>query len=152
MIRPAAPKDIQALVELGVEALERDPVGAVDRKDIEDTVKSAISGAQHFYMVSEIDGKVEGAVGALTQFFPFHRGRICQIAQFYCRPPAKGDGIRMLRMLSKWADSRPGIRMLVASVELQEDERLVSMMRRLGYEAVQVEMIRKRPRDAEVSK
>ena len=144
MIRPATWADVDAVADLGVEALERDPIGSIDRDSIVKTVSDGVSSAQHFMWVSEVEGVVEGALGALSMPFTFHRGKMLQVAQFYVRPAAKGDGIKLFREMLRWADGRPAIRLVVASVELSLDKRIIRMLERLGFEGCQLEMIRRR--------
>ena len=144
MIRAATLADVQAAADLGVEALERDPVGSVDRDSIVRTVVEGVSSAQHFMWVSEVGGVVEGALGALCMPFSFHRGKMLQVAQFYVRPPARGEGVKLFREMLRWADGRPAIRLVVASVELSLDKRIIRMLERLGFEGCQLEMVRRR--------
>ena len=146
MIRPATWADVQAAADLGVEALERSPIGEVDRKAIVHVITRGVSAASDFMWVSEIGGKIEGALGAIGCDFHFHRGQMLQVAQFYCRPPARGEGLRMLREMIRWADGRPAIRIISCSVELALDKRIIALFERLGFVQEQVEMIRRRPR------
>ena len=143
MIRVANYQDTPAIVELGAEALSRNPIGELDPKDMTDIVRNAISSSQHLMLVADVDGKVEGALCALTIEFVAHRGKVCQVAQFYVRPKAKGEGVRMLREMCRWADGRPQIKLICVSVEVSLDKRIIELLKRLGFAVQQVEMIRR---------
>lgn len=145
MIREAKAEDIPAIVQLGREALERAPMADVDPHAIADVVRRGITQQRHFMWVSEREGVIEGAVGALCIDFEFHKGSILQVCQYYCRPAAKGDGARLIREMLRWSDARRAIKWVVLSVEIDQDPRIIKLMERLGFNVSQVEMTRPRP-------
>ena len=144
MIRKALRRDIDAIADLGVEALRRNPAGAVNRPAIRKAASDILSsGGRHFLWVAEVEGKVEGSLGAMSLPFDFHLGRVCHVMQFYVRPAARGEGIKLLRRLNEWTGLQPAIRHTMISVELDLDPRIRLLLRRLGFEERQVEMTRK---------
>ena len=143
MIRQAFHRDIDAISNLGVEALERNPIGSINRKAIRKMAGDMISSREHFVWVSEIEGKVEGALAGYAMRFDFHIGKVCRIMQYYVRPAARGDGIKLLRKLHEWIDRQPAIRLCLASIEIGLDPRIQRLMERLGYKANQIDMIRR---------
>ena len=145
MIRKAVIQDVKALVQLGFEAVAQDPIGVPSVRAMSEEAVRAVSAADCFCWVSEVNGKVEGAVTAFTLPISFHKGRMLQVVQFYCRAPAKGDGLKMLREMVKWADSRPIIRMTVITVELDADKRIFGLLGRLGFVGEQMDMVRTAP-------
>lgn len=96
-----------------------------------DTIRIAISSKAHFVWVSEIDGEVVAAVGAMSdKSFWFERQQ-CSVLLYYTRVP--GEGIKLLRRLMEWVKSRPAIKICVMELEPEADPRLIRFLQRLGF-------------------
>lgn len=134
VIRKAVPADIRAIVELGVEALELNPQPGmvIDRLKVKEVATDCVSSARHFAMVAEVNGMVEGAVCAFANENLFHKRQQASVVQFYTRAP--GEGIKLLRELLKWYQSRPALRALYFTLEHRADPRIIKMLRRLGLQ------------------
>lgn len=132
MIRPAAPGDAAAIVELAVESVMKDPIPVrVDRERISAVVRECISSPAHFAWVSEVKGKVVGAMGALSQpGFWFERQQ-CDVVMFYCREG--NDGGLLIRRFARWVKSRPAIKMATFSLEPGADPRIADLVKKLGF-------------------
>jgi hypothetical protein len=105
MIRKATPGDVDAIVELAVESVMNDPIPVrIDRDRMRDMAREVISSPASFCWVSEIGGKVVGAVGALTSAGFWFERQQCDVLLFYCR--AGGDGGLLIRRFANWVKSR----------------------------------------------
>jgi len=133
MIREARQTDLADLIDLSVEALSIDPYPELvtDRLKVARTVTTCVCSAMHFSWVSEIDGKVEGALGALVAPNALHEGSVASILMLYCRKP--GDGYRLVRKFKSWCDERDHIKMMTYVGERGADPRIATMIKRAGF-------------------
>lgn len=133
LIRPATISDLNAVIDLGVEAMTVDPLPnmVVDRDKIRVMAVECISGPSNFCWVCEDDdGQVVGAVSAIVQDCLFYQRRQATVLQFYCKKP--GQGIKLLREFLRWARGRPIIKMIVFALESGADPRIGKLLERLG--------------------
>lgn len=131
MIRRGRHADIPAIVDLAVESVSKDPLPLrPDRERMAEAAREAMT-PNNFCMVSEIDGRVVGAVGALcSPGFWFERMQ-CDVVMFYCREG--GEGGLMLRALARWIKSRPAIKMATFSLEPCMGEKMAGFVKKLGF-------------------
>ena len=80
-----------------------------------ETTTEAIAGNQHFVWVSEVDGEVVGAVGAMSERSFWYERQQCSVMLYYTRKP--GEGVKLLREFSRWVKSRPVIKIVVIELE-----------------------------------
>ena len=134
IIRKAVPQDIPGILDLGVEALERDPHEGlvISRRQMFDIARECVSSASNFAWVVEKEGVLVGAVLALSQPMSFYERNMATVVQFYCKEP--GYGIKLLREFLSWARSRRAIKMIVVCLEHRADPRIGDMLVRLGLE------------------
>lgn len=125
---------MEAVVALGIEALEREPEEdlVIDRRAIKDMVRECISGPSHFCWVCERDGQVVGAVSALVEDMALFERKQATVWQFYSKAP--GEGIKLIRELLRWAKGRRVIKRVVFQLEVNADPRIAAMLRRLGLQ------------------
>ena len=132
MIRKAKPQDIPAIVELAVESVMIDPIPVtVSREAMAETVEICMQPS-HFCWVSELDGKVVGAVAAQVSPGFWFEKMSCSIAIHYATVP--GEWVKLMRELSRWIKSRSGIKMAIMELEPHHDERIMRFLRRLGFD------------------
>lgn len=137
MIRPATLADVSAVVDIAVESVSQDPLPVkIDRDAMADTVKEAIAGASHFIWVSEIDGEVVAAVGAMSERSFWYERNQCSVMLYYTRVP--GEGLKLLRELARWIKSRPVIKVAVMELEPSTDPRLIRFLQRIGFSRISV--------------
>lgn len=110
MIRPGAPKDLQRIVDLGIEGLSRNPVDEllVSREKCTNITKEILSAATHFAWVSEIDGEVQGALMAYVSPMIAHERSEATIIMLYSRT---GEGMQLLAEFVNWFMARPVLKM-----------------------------------------
>lgn len=133
MIRPAKPSDINAIYELGLVALNDDPIEelVISPDRVMAAAKETVSSPQHFSWVAEVDGEVRGAVIAMSCDMTFYERKQASVIMFYCRS-APGEGIKLLRELMSWYQSRSVLKMLEFTLEIGADPRIGKLLRRLG--------------------
>jgi hypothetical protein len=130
--RPATIADADAIVSLGVESVNRDPLPVtIDRKAMRDTFLSLVGKPAHFAWVAEEGGVVVGAVVACTQPSFWFTRQQCSVLLYYTR--VKGAGMPLLRLFAEWVKSRPVIKLAVVELEPGVDPRLVRAFKRFGF-------------------
>lgn len=131
-IRKATPDDIHAIIELGLEALAKDayPNLVVSKVKMYSLATECISSANNFAYVAVKDDIIVGAVSALVHSMLFYERSQASVVQFYCKVP--GQGIKLLRELMKWVDSRPVIKMVCFTLDVKADPRIGKLLIRLG--------------------
>jgi hypothetical protein len=130
--RKATPSDVDAIVDIAVESVSKDPLPVkIDKDAMADTARTCLNPA-HFMWVAEQDGKVVAAMAAcVQQGFWFHKLQ-CSVLLYYTRVP--GAGLPLLREFAKWVKSRSAIKLAVIELEPGADPRLVKFFKRLGFE------------------
>jgi hypothetical protein len=135
MIRAATLADVPAIVDIAVESVSQNPLPVrICRDSIAETAKEAIAGNQHFVWVSEIDGEVVAAVGAMSERSFWYERQQCSVMLYYTRVP--GEGVKLLREFGKWVKSRPVIKVAVIEMEPDTDPRLLKLMGRIGFSRI----------------
>ena len=97
MIRPAEIKDIDSLVELGVEFGNKSlfiHTLQVSERKIRETMTNAIANISMILLVLEIDGKIEGGIFGMVLTPYFSDEKILQEMALYSRQ--KMGGIRLI--------------------------------------------------------
>lgn len=132
MIRKATLSDVPAIVDIAVESVTQNPLPVKICKDsMAETATEAIAGNQHFVWVSEVDGEVVGAVGAMSERSFWYERQQCSVMLYYTRKP--GEGVKLLREFSRWVKSRPVIKIVVIELEPETDPRMLKLLERLGF-------------------
>lgn len=132
IFRKATMNDINAIVDIAVESVSRDPLPVkIDREAMAETLRSSLNPA-HFLWVAEVDGKVEAAVCAVAQQSFWYTKLQCSVLLYYTR--VAGAGLPLIREFAKWVKSRPAIKVAVVELEPGVDPRLVQFFKRVGFE------------------
>jgi hypothetical protein len=132
IVRRAMPKDIEAIVDLAVESVMRDPLPVKINRDAMAASATECMGPAHFNWVAETDGKVVAAVIAhVSPGFWFHKLQ-ASVLMYYTRVP--GAGAPLLREFARWVKGRSGIKLAIFELEPNADPRLVRFLKRLGFE------------------
>lgn len=125
-------KDADAIVELGVESVSRDPLPVtIDRVAMRETFLSLAGRPNHFAWVAEEGGQVVAGVVACSQPGFWFRGQQVSVLLFYSR--IKGACLPLLRRLAEWVRSRPAVKLAVVELEPGMDRRIATAFRRLGF-------------------
>lgn len=131
-IRVATPKDIDAIIKLGMAELEREAYSSlrISPRKVREMAVECISSSNNFAYVAEKDGVVVGAVCALVHPMMFYERSQATVLQFFCDDP--GQGIKLLRTFLSWVEGRPVIKMVVFTLEPNADPRIGKLLTRLG--------------------
>jgi hypothetical protein len=133
VIRAATFADIPAIAALAIKVLESNerPGMVVSHDKVLRTVRACVGSARNFACVSEQDGVVVGALGALVSPDPFHFGHQCSILMWYS---PDGEGIAMIKTLKRWLDtSTKDILFVDYTCEPGGDPRIEKLIQRLGF-------------------
>lgn len=132
MIRKATLADVPAIVDIAVESVTQNPLPVrICRESMADTAREAIAGNQHFVWVSEIDGEVVAAAGAMSERSFWYERQQCSMMLYYTRVP--GEGVKLLREFGRWVKARPVIKIAVIEMEPDADPRLIKLINRIGF-------------------
>lgn len=132
-MRAAKLSDIDGLMALGIEAMEKDPYEGLvmDRKKMRNMLVECISGASNFcWLVEDDEGAPQAAVTVLVHPMMFYERNQASVVQFYSRVP--GWGVKLIREFLKWARGRRAIKMIVFTLEPGADPRIGRLLERLG--------------------
>ena len=137
MIRPALIKDIPAIVDLGIEALERFPEERllISKDKVAALASDCVQKNSNFAWVAEKDGIVVGAVCAQVHEMVLYERSQATVVQYYCRVP--GEGVNLLRRFLRWAYSRRMIKMVVFEVEIGQDPRIYKLLKWWGFKVAE---------------
>ena len=132
LIRVATPDDIDAIVDLGVEALKTDPYPELEISLVKvySGITELVSSAKHFTYVAEKDGIVVGAVCAYVHPIMCYEKSQASVVQYYCMEP--GAGIKLIREFMRWVKGRPVIKMVCFTLEMNSDPRIGNMLNKMG--------------------
>jgi hypothetical protein len=131
VIRRAKLEDMEAIIELGVESVARDPLPVkIDRKAMRDTLRELYSPA-HFVWVAESGGSVVAAVVAIVQPSFWYRGKQCSVMLHYSRVP--GAWAALMREFARWIKPRSGIKVGIIELEPGTDRRAIGWLKKIGF-------------------
>ena len=134
MIRRATTKDVAAIRGLAIESVSKDPIPVrICKESMDETIREAL-GNNHFLWVSEIDGEVVAAFGAMSQPSFWHERQTCSVMLYYTRVP--GEGLKLLREFVRWFKHRPVIKVVVMELEPNTDKRMLKYLRRVGLSRI----------------
>lgn len=131
IIRPAVMEDREDLRKIGEHLVELYPMRP-DREKIEVVLDVVIQGSQHFAMVVEEDGKIQGMLIALTSPNLWAQRSNCAVLVWGSNIP--GQGAALLRRFKKWLKGRRGIRVAGFTPDLDTDPRVWDLVQRIGFE------------------
>lgn len=132
-LRLARPADIPRLCELGLEAMQQDPYPSqvISAEKIHSTVLECVSSPSSYCVVAVDEDKViQGCVAAVTHEQMFYERKQASVVMFYCKIP--GAGVKCLRAFLRWARSRPTIKSIIFTIEINADPRIGKLLGRLG--------------------
>lgn len=138
MIRHACIADTTefiALVERFRAVLPTYPGCEVDRMEVLHTFGRCVADARCLALVAERDGKLTGALLAMTQQLWFSKAKEATDLLTYAEHP--GDGVALLRFFLKWARRQPRVEVItLAQSSGIEIERLRRLYERLGLKTI----------------
>jgi hypothetical protein len=131
VIRKAKPSDLDAIVDIAVESVSRNPLPVkIDREAMRDQADQCLQPT-HFLMVSEVDGVVTGALAAFVSPSFWHHKTTCSVLLHYSRDT--GGWVRLMRAFATWVKSRSNIKIAVIELEPEHGEKMQRFIKGLGF-------------------
>lgn len=131
IFRRANPDDIDAIVDLAMESVSRDPLPVKRDREAMTVMAKATLNPAHFLWVTEINGEIVAAVAACVQKSFWFRGMQASVLLCYSRN--RGAGLGLIREFVRWCKSRSGIKVAVIELEPSTDPRLIRFMKTVGF-------------------
>ncbi len=142
MIREAAYEDVPDLVDLGIRFIEsgkyRDKIKP-NPEALAQMMFGLIDNPYGLLTVLEAKGRTIGMFGAMATLSPYSGEPVAMELFWYVEPESRGGGVRLLRHAENWARGL-GIERFIA---VSHTKKVTSFLRRLGYEALESQLIRK---------
>ncbi len=131
-IRTATLDDIDAIAGLGIQALKKDPYPELKISPVKvySLATECVSSENNFSYVAEKNGTIVGAVCAVVHPIMCYDKSQATVVQYYCTEP--GEGIKLIRELMRWVESRPVVKMVCFTLEINSDPRIAKILNRLG--------------------
>lgn len=133
MIREAKQTDIPELIELAIEALKSDsyPELTIDRNRVYLQVTNCVISKTNFAWVSEVDGKIVGALGAVTAPHAFYEKNQAVVIMWYCKK--HGDGMKLMKSFLEWVLARKSVNHIEYSLPQRAGGNMVKQLHKLGF-------------------
>ena len=136
MIRKAENKDISGIMELVKEAHTHSISRFVklDPKTLRTNIQVCVLSAEHFVVVVELEGKIEGAMIGVTHQLWYSRKKQAADSFFYVTENGIGWGAKLMRRFIGWAKENPGVKevMLGTTSGIGDAERTKKLYERIG--------------------
>ena len=136
MIRKAEFKDISEIIEVAKDAHKKSLSDSVpiDLKILRNNLQVCILSAEHFVVVAELDGKIEGAMIGVTHQLWYSRKKQATDLFFYVTEEGIGVGANLMRRFISWAKDNPGVKeiMLGTTSGIGDVERTKKLYERMG--------------------
>ena len=136
MIRKAEFKDISEIIEVAKDAHKKSLSDSVpiDLKILRNNLQVCILSAEHFVVVLELSGKIEGAFIGVTHQLWYSKKKQASDLFFYVTDAGVGWGAKMMRRFISWAKENRGVSeiMLGISSGIGDPERTKKLYERMG--------------------
>ena len=136
MIRKAEFKDISEIMRVAKEAHERSLSSFVpiDPKILRNNLQVCILSAEHFVVVVELKGKIEGVLIGVTHQLWYSKKKQAADLLFYVTEEGIGWGAKLMRRFISWAKENPGVKeiMLGTTSGIGDTERIKKLYERMG--------------------
>ena len=136
MIRKAENKDVSGIMELVKEAHTHSISRFVklDPKTLRTNIQVCVLSAEHFVVVVELEGKIEGVMIGVTHQLWYSRKKQATDLFFYVTENGIGWGAKLMRRFIGWAKENPGVKeiMLGTTSGIGDAERTKKLYERIG--------------------
>ena len=131
-IQDAAMVHVPGMVNLGVRALKADPAPRqrISTEKLQNLAYECVIEPNNYAKVSVINGEVVASVCALVQEQMLFERKQATVVQFFTVAP--GEGVKLIRDFLRWARPQRKIKSIVFVIEANADERIVTMLGRMG--------------------
>ena len=136
MIRKAEFKDVSGIMEVAKDAHEKSLSNSVsiDPKTLRNNLQVCILSTEHFVLVLELEGRIEGAFIGVTHQLWYSKKKQASDLFFYVTDAGVGWGAKMMRRFISWAKESRGVGeiMLGISSGIGDPERTKKLYERMG--------------------
>ena len=136
MIRKAEFKDVSEIMEVAKDAHKKSLSDSVpiDLKILRNNLQVCILSAEHFVVVVELEGKIEGAFIGVTHQLWYSKKKQASDLFFYVTDAGTGWGAKMMRRFISWSKENRGVSeiMLGISSGIGDPERTKKLYERMG--------------------
>ena len=136
MIRKAEFKDVSGIMEVAKDAHEKSLSSSVsiDPKTLRTSLQVCILSAEHFVLVVELEGEIEGVFIGVTHQLWYSKKKQATDLFFYVTEKGTGWGAKMMRRFISWAKENPGVEeiMLGISSGIGDADRTRKLYERMG--------------------
>jgi hypothetical protein len=136
MIRKAEFKDVSGIMEVAKDAHEKSLSNsvAIDPKTLRNNLQVCILSAEHFVLVVELEGEIEGLFIGVTHQLWYSKKKQATDLFFYVTEKGTGWGAKMMRRFISWAKENPGVEeiMLGISSGIGDADRTRKLYERMG--------------------
>ena len=102
----------------------------IDQTKVYEMAKYVTGSDRHFCWLAIHEGKAVAALTALVEPMTFHRRKQASVIQLWTEKP--GCGVKLMRLFLAWARAKPIIRAIVVTLEAGIDERIGTLLGRMG--------------------
>ncbi len=131
MIRKAVIADMPELLNIALEESKKYPYLSPNKESIARLITECISAGSNFGFVSVLNGRIVGALFALSHKNIWAQKMSSTVMAWVCRESI--DGVKLLLEYLKWVDDRPAIRRAGFQFDLEVDSRVIRVIDRLGF-------------------
>ena len=136
MIRKAENKDVSGIMVLVKEAHTQSISRFVklDPKTLRTNIQVCVLSAEHFVVVVELEGKIEGAMIGVTHQLWYSRKKQATDLFFYVTENGIGWGAKLMRRFIGWAKENPGVKEIMLGITsgIGDAERTKKLYERIG--------------------
>ena len=136
MIRKAENKDVSGIMELVKEAHTHSISRFVklDPKTLRTNIQVCVLSAEHFVVVVELEGKIEGVMIGVTHQLWYSRKKQATDLFFYVTENGIGWGAKLMRRFIGWAKENPGVKEIRLGITsgIGDAERTKKLYERIG--------------------
>ena len=107
---------------------------AIDPKTLRNNLQVCILSAEHFVLVVELEGEIEGVFIGVTHQLWYSKKKQATDLFFYVTEKGTGWGAKMMRRFISWAKENPGVEeiMLGISSGIGDTDRTRKLYERMG--------------------
>ena len=107
---------------------------AIDPKTLRNNLQVCILSAEHFVLVVELEGEIEGVFIGVTHQLWYSKKKQATDLFFYVTEKGTGWGAKMMRRFISWAKESPGVKeiMLGISSGIGDTDRTRKLYERMG--------------------
>tara|TARA_R110002020_G_scaffold108418_1_gene251298 strand:- start:1215 stop:1664 length:450 start_codon:yes stop_codon:yes gene_type:complete len=136
LIRKAEFKDVSGMITVVKEAHSKSVSNVVplDSETLRKNMQVCVLSPEHFVLVVELDGEVEGLFIGVTHQLWYSRKKQASDLFFYVTEKGTGWGARLMRRFITWAKGNRGVKEIMLGINsgIGDSERTRKLYERMG--------------------